>query len=429
MAYRNYSTAAGHIVDATGNGDFTTLSAALTAATAGQTIFLRPGTYGSATLKPGVNISSFGAEGAGGSPTNVIIDGNLTLNTAGHVNIYGVTFTSTSNVITNSGSAASIINVGNCYFNISTSTPISFTNTNASSQIVLRNCSGDTSSTSVALFAISGAGTLKIYDTDILNSGLSTADNGCSSGSVIMERGNMNIQFNFTGSGAGFITNSTIDTSAVNLTPVLADSSDVTLFNCILNAGTAEAATVSGGLVMSQCFVDSGNANAISGTGTLFYSDLTFGSSNVISVTNPVPQNWQPYGTAGTSGTAIMGTSGFDSTYFTVTNGFVSKVTPVASAIATSNFGSTLTLGTAIQNTLGYDILVNVNIQSSVATSATIVMGVGPTASPATNAVTGTFSGVDIISFSAIVPNNYYLLVNSTGTFTASSIVLQVCAL
>lgn len=45
MAYRNYSTAVGKIVDAAGFGDFTTIGAAITAASSGQTIFIRPGTY------------------------------------------------------------------------------------------------------------------------------------------------------------------------------------------------------------------------------------------------------------------------------------------------------------------------------------------------------------------------------------------------
>jgi len=45
MGYRNYSVANGLIVDKLGNGDFTTIQAAINAATTGQTIFLRPGTY------------------------------------------------------------------------------------------------------------------------------------------------------------------------------------------------------------------------------------------------------------------------------------------------------------------------------------------------------------------------------------------------
>ena len=79
MAYRNYSTACSHIVDANGSGDFTTIAAALTAASSGQTIFIRPGTYTeNPTLKAGVNLSTFPSDATSGT---VIIKGKCTLST------------------------------------------------------------------------------------------------------------------------------------------------------------------------------------------------------------------------------------------------------------------------------------------------------------------------------------------------------------
>jgi len=55
----NYGTAK-LIVDATaGSGNYTTIAAALAAASSGQTIFIRPGTYTeNLTLVAGVNLTS-----------------------------------------------------------------------------------------------------------------------------------------------------------------------------------------------------------------------------------------------------------------------------------------------------------------------------------------------------------------------------------
>lgn len=100
---------------------------------------------------------------------------------------------------------------------------------------------------------------------------------------------------------------------------------------------------------------------------------------------------------------------------------------PSASSTVTSGFGSSLTAGTAVQNTLGYDILINIVVSASLATTATIVLGVGPTSTPTTNTVIPSFTvaALGFYTFSAVVPSNYYVLVNTTGTITVASITVQ----
>ena len=97
---------------------------------------------------------------------------------------------------------------------------------------------------------------------------------------------------------------------------------------------------------------------------------------------------------------------------------------PVSSSTATSAFVTSLTAGTAQQNTAGYDLLVNITVVVSTATGATLTLGVGPTSTPTTQTVVPSFTLAvsAIYTFRAYVPNNYYLLVNSTGTITISSI-------
>jgi hypothetical protein len=105
--------------------------------------------------------------------------------------------------------------------------------------------------------------------------------------------------------------------------------------------------------------------------------------------------------------------------------------TPVGSATSTGAFGVTLTNNVATQNTLGYDILLNIAVLVASATSATVQLGVGNASPPSTDSVTPSFSTAtpEIVYCSAIVPNNYYVIINTTGTISITSITCQACQL
>jgi hypothetical protein len=104
---------------------------------------------------------------------------------------------------------------------------------------------------------------------------------------------------------------------------------------------------------------------------------------------------------------------------------------PAFSSIATTAFGTSLTSGMPVQNTLGYNIMLNISVSVTAATGATLTLGVDSTATPTTDTVIQSFSAAaaTIYTFTAIVPNNYYVVVNSTGTITIGSINVQVCAM
>jgi hypothetical protein len=112
--------------------------------------------------------------------------------------------------------------------------------------------------------------------------------------------------------------------------------------------------------------------------------------------------------------------------YIDTSDGQLVSAAPVASSSATSTFGS-LVVGTALQNTANYAIHVNVCVVVTVAVGATIVMGVGSTNTPTTNTIIPSFSVAGTFTFSAIVPSKYYLLVNTTGSPTVTSITTQSC--
>ena len=104
---------------------------------------------------------------------------------------------------------------------------------------------------------------------------------------------------------------------------------------------------------------------------------------------------------------------------------------PANSNTVTAGFGTSLTAGTSVQNTLNYDIQVNICVAVSSSTTATIVMGVGSATGPTTNTVIPSFTvaATTFFTFTAIVPDRYWLVVNTTGTIVVASITTQACAL
>src|SRR6187431_1669292 len=69
----------------------TTIAAALTSASSGDTIFIRPGTYTeNITLKAGVNLTAYGSDDSLNGTGVVIINGTCTFTAAGSVTLYGL---------------------------------------------------------------------------------------------------------------------------------------------------------------------------------------------------------------------------------------------------------------------------------------------------------------------------------------------------
>jgi hypothetical protein len=104
---------------------------------------------------------------------------------------------------------------------------------------------------------------------------------------------------------------------------------------------------------------------------------------------------------------------------------------PVNSSVATAAFVASLTAGTSVQNTTGYDLLCNITLIVSSSTTATITLGVGSATGPTTNTVVPSFTvaAATIINMNAWVPNNYFLVYNTTGTIVVASATVQSCPL
>ena len=274
------------IVSATpSQGTHTTITAAVTAASAGDTIFIRDGTYiENVTLKPSVNICCFSSNGTGNASGNVIINGTLTLSVAGSVSISGIELqTNSAPILVVSGSGVSQVNLTQCFFNCTNNTAISFTNSNASSEISIGYCSGNLATTGIAFYSSSSPGDISIYYTDVFNTGNSTTASNNSSGVVFYTFSGVN--YSITTSSTGILNNShsNFETPDINTACITsAGTGSVNSFHCQYGSGTAPCFSIGVGTSFgsAQDILSSTNTNAIAGGGTLVAGIITFVSSS-----------------------------------------------------------------------------------------------------------------------------------------------------
>ncbi len=277
MSYRNYAPGNSHIVDPSGNGDFTTIQSAITSAVSGQTIFINPGTYTeNLTLKVGVTLAAFNAGG-------VTIVGKATFSGSGSTNLRNIALQTNSDfALVVSGANPSVINLTNCSLGCTNNTGISFTNSNASSLIYLENCIIDLQTTGIAYFSSSSAGVIQILKSQLTNTGASSTASTISSGVLSIQRSGISAPITVSSTG---IINSSFNgytTGALNVTTLNIQSNAGSAVNFdSVSSGTAQAITVTGGnqLVIRNCDILSTNAVQVGGAGTIVLDRASLGTS------------------------------------------------------------------------------------------------------------------------------------------------------
>ena len=226
----------------------------------------------------------------------------------------------------------------------------------------------------------------------------------------------------------------TVQSSGANTIQAMAASTGA-VFTCILTSGTTAAS-------WNLLYYNSTNTalNIAGGVANdLVYQTAASTTGFIAPVSNSVLTT-NGSGVPSWSSTAPVATIPIDATTITSTGSVIQasgtfngglSTAPVSSDTATNGFYTSATAGTALKNTLGYDIMVNICVDVTSSTTATLVLGVGSTSTPTTDTVVPsfTFAALTPLNFTAIVPNNYYLLINSTGTIVISSITLQSCPL
>ena len=270
-------------------GTHQTIASALTAASSGQTIFIRPGTYTeNLTLKAGVNLCAFDCDAL---TPNVTIAGTCTFTAAGTVSISGIRLqTNSAALLAVTGSEISIVNLENCYLNCTNNTGITFSTSSSSALINIIDCKGNLGTTGIGLFTHTSAGTLFIDKSRFLNSGGSSTASTCSAGILNIDYSFFQNPITTSATGAGTWTYTRINTSAQNVTAANLNGGSIILKHCELSSGTASAASIaSSACFMEICIINSTNAAALAGAGSLTSTYLVFtNTSNAVTVTTQV---------------------------------------------------------------------------------------------------------------------------------------------
>jgi len=288
LATNNYGES--HLIVATSsaNGTHTTLASAMADAVSGDTIFLRDSVTENVTLTAGVNITAW----TGGSLNVPSITGTLTMTTAGTCNISGIRLvTNSAALLAVTGSAASIVNLNNCYLNCSNNTGITFSSSSSSSNINIKECSGDIGTTGISLFSDSSAGNLRILYSMINNSGNSTTVSTKSAGLIAIEFSDISFPITYSSSGTtSGIINSQLNCAAINATALTTSGTGtISINNSGIFSGTAACISIGSGTTVPVlgCIINSTNATAVlTGAGTIQYSNLSLsGTGTIINVT------------------------------------------------------------------------------------------------------------------------------------------------
>lgn len=309
LGTNNYGPAK-FIVDASAaNGTHTTIASALTSATSGDTIFIRPGTYTeNLTLKAGVNLAAYSCDSY---TPNVIILGKATATFAGTCTISGIQLKTNSDFcLSVTGSAATLINLKGCFIDCNNNNAIQFTSSSPSSKIQIYDCKGDIDTTGIAYFTHSGAGAIKFFGGVFENDGAATTASTCSGS------GGLNF-YNIFFSNA-ITTSSTSGFSAANCQfvgyPLILNGTGTNqISNCFISSGSSSAISVGTGaaLNLSTTSIDSSNTNAITGAGTLNYGPITFtNSSSTVNTTTraSLPLGFAPAGGSGSISSNVINT-------------------------------------------------------------------------------------------------------------------------
>lgn len=312
LGSNTFGTAKWIVSDTASNGTHTTITDALADAVSGDTIFIRPGTYiENLTLKAGVNLASYEADGISGQ---VKIVGKCSFSATGAVYISGLMLqTNGDYALEVTGSNVSTIVLDQCYLVNSNNTAINYTTSNASSSIFLYYCLTSTPATN-SLYTSSSTGSLNFFW--CLLSSASTTASTMSAGSMQMANCYSSEPMSFSGATQIVIFNSTIRTFSTNTTCITTSGTTTGLIsNCFIQSGTASAISVGNTLSLTNCTIFSSNADAIVGAGTVSYAGNSFSSTSAITATGQTVLDMGPRiqlgdGVAGTGGCQIMSGTG-----------------------------------------------------------------------------------------------------------------------
>ena len=288
VSTNNYGNPKFIVATSPANGTHVTLASAMSAAVSGDTIALRDSVTENVTITPGVNIVNW----FGGTLNTSTITGTLTMTGAGTSNISGIRLqTNSAALLSVTGSAASVVNLNNCYLNCTNNTGIIYSSASSSSVIRIINSRSDLTTTGIQLFDHSSTGNLSFRNSVLTNSGSSTTASTASAGILIMNNNQVDFPITLSGTasiGAGW---NDFSSAALNVTALtLGGSGSQGVNYSSISSGSASAVSIGGTAGLQNCLISSSNTNAITGGGTLTSNLLSFSStSNTINTTTQTP--------------------------------------------------------------------------------------------------------------------------------------------
>ncbi len=361
LTTNNYGPAKFIVASSAANGTHTSIATALTSASSGDTIFIRPGTYTeNITLKAGVNLAAYDADA---STPNVTILGTCSFALAGTVSLSGINLkTNSANCLSITGSAATIVNLINCNIDVNNNTAISFTTSNTAAAINLYYCTGTIDTTGIAIYSMSSTGNLAFRWCVFGNAGASLTASSNSAGAVLLSHSVFNSIFSTSSTGQIVVLYTAIDCSSINsivLTTAGTGSANAINFSALIS-GSASTLSIGSGttIQIAGARLDSSNTNVITGAGTTLVSSITYtGTSNKSNVTTQtggavggITQGTAP--SAGYVGEQIRATVGAGSPVTITTNNTPVNVTSINltagiwDVSGVVNFGGTSVVGT-----------------------------------------------------------------------------------
>lgn len=267
MAYRNYGVANGFTVNKNGQGDFTSITAALAVATSGNVVYLYPGIYTeNFTLPAGVDIVALGNNSL--TPTVTIV-GKITVSNAGNNTLTGINLKNSGDFgLVVSGAGLINLDIYDCFVTCNNHNYMSYTNSNSSTIVTFYNSDGDILNTGITYFISSAVFTLRMENCNFRNSIGSTTQSTFSNGPLNLANTTLNVPIATSSSSFLVMTaGSVIQTNNVTAYTHTGGGSPATLYSGVLNSGTASVVYV--GDTSTVIFIDmslySTNANCITG--------------------------------------------------------------------------------------------------------------------------------------------------------------------
>jgi len=264
----------------TDRGNYSTIQSAINAASSGETIFVRPGTYTeNISGKAGVHLTAFIGDSNAG---NVNIVGKISLS-SGTMYISGIRITTNGDYALQATSTAGLTCI-NCTVIVSNNDGI----LNSGSGVISFNRGQVSISGSGYVFATnSGSGTTQFIYSSIGGSPDNTAGT-VSSGSLSFKWCFIGCPITSSSTGVIGVFYSDYNTSSSNATAITtAGTGTSTVQHTGFLTGTASSISSGSGtlVILEHCSFTTSNTNAVTGAGQVRYGILTSYSSSVINPT------------------------------------------------------------------------------------------------------------------------------------------------